>query len=150
MGLLRRIEGGGNGTPVPVATPPPPPPVEVEAPAPPVAPASNASAPPPAPPASERPRGGLAASIAPPPSSGRGVGLSVGQNDRTIKMSRELKARVKNRLIAELDPDMDLSKTAEVKQRIKTLFDLVVEGENIVLTRVERERLFEEVTADII
>src|SRR5436853_164011 len=45
---------------------------------------------------------------------------------------------------------MDLSKTAEVKQRIKTLFDLVVEGENIVLTRVERERLFEEVTADII
>src|SRR4051794_39605837 len=149
MGLLRRIEGGGNATPVPVATPPPPP-AEVEAPAPPVAPAANGSAPPPPPPASERPRGGLAASMAPPPSSGRGAGLSVGQNDRTIKMSRELKARVKNRLIAELDPDMDLSKTAEVKQRIKTLFDLVVEGENIVLTRVERERLFEEVTADII
>src|SRR5215204_1548940 len=148
MGLLRRIEGGGNGTTVPVATPPPPAPVEVEAPAPPVVPASNGSPPPPPP--SERPRGGLAASIAPPPASGRGVGLSVGQNDRTIKMSRELKARVKNRLIAELDPDMDLSKTAEVKQRIKTLFDLVVEGENIVLTRVERERLFEEVTADII
>src|SRR5262249_29615124 len=91
------------------------------------------------------------AAIAPPSAGDRSrVGLSVGQNDRTIKMSRELKSRVKNRLIAELDPDMDLSKTAEVKQRIKTLFDLVVEGENIVLTRVERERLFEEVPADII
>jgi pilus assembly protein CpaF len=45
---------------------------------------------------------------------------------------------------------MDLSKTAEVRSRIKALFDQIVETENIVLTRVERDRLFEEVSADII
>jgi pilus assembly protein CpaF len=87
----------------------------------------------------------------PPPPDTRRAGLSGAFSaSRTADISRELKSRVKNRLIAELDPDMDLSKTAEVRQRIKALFDLVVEHENIVLTRIERERLFEDVTADII
>jgi pilus assembly protein CpaF len=38
----------------------------------------------------------------------------------------------------------------EVRQKIKSLFDQIVESENIVLTRSERDRLFEEVSADII
>jgi pilus assembly protein CpaF len=63
---------------------------------------------------------------------------------------RDLKTRVKTELISQLDPNMDLSKTAEVRQKIKSLFDQIVESENIVLTRAERDRLFEEVTADII
>src|SRR5438105_148158 len=49
-------------------------------------------------------------------------------------IARDLKSRVKGRLIAELDPNMDLSKTAEVRQRIKSLFDQIVQLENIVLT----------------
>jgi pilus assembly protein CpaF len=64
--------------------------------------------------------------------------------------SRELTRRVKSRLIAELDPEMDLTQTGMVRQRIRELFNLVVEQENIVLAHVERERLFEEVAADII
>jgi len=63
---------------------------------------------------------------------------------------KDLKTRVKGKLISELDPNMDLSKTNEVRARIKALFDQIVEAENIVLTRVERDRLFEEVSADII
>ncbi|MEA2641198.1 MAG: pilus assembly protein CpaF, partial [Chloroflexota bacterium] len=63
---------------------------------------------------------------------------------------RDLKSRVKSRLIAELDPSMDLSKTGEVRQQIRTLFERMIEAENFVLTRVERDRLFEEVAADII
>ncbi len=63
---------------------------------------------------------------------------------------RDLRKRVKSKLIAELDPNMDLSKTTEVRQRIKSLFDQIVESESIVLTRVERDKLFEEVAADII
>jgi pilus assembly protein CpaF len=63
---------------------------------------------------------------------------------------RDLKSRVKSKLIAELDPNMDLTKTTEVRARIKLLFDQIVESENIVLTRIERDRLFEEVAADII
>ncbi len=134
MGLLRRIEGSGIAPPVQ-------PPAETVGQTPPGG-ASGAA--------------GGAALVAPPvaapPGEGRRVGLGVVTTSasRTASISRELKARVKNRLIAELDPEMDLSKTAEVRQRIKALFDAVVEGENIVLTRVERERLFEEVTADII
>src|SRR5205823_704575 len=50
----------------------------------------------------------------------------------------------------ELDPDMDMARTADVRQRIKTLFDAVIDAENLVLTRADRERLFEESTADII
>jgi pilus assembly protein CpaF len=142
MGLLRRIEGTGI-TPVPTTpapsdgapgTPTGLPPLTLTGGGPP-----TVAPPPPGPAAPESPR-----------RPGLGLGGAVGATSRTASISRELKARVKNRLIAELDPDMDLSKTAEVRQRIKTLFDAVVEGENIVLTRIERERLFEEVTADII
>src|SRR5579875_1158902 len=131
MGLLRRIEGAG--------APPP------AAPAPPYAvPATPAPSPTPPPP------GGNGAQGQPPAAPLR-TGLTVANpTARTVSLGRDLKMRVKNRLIAELDPEMDLCKTAEVRQRIKMLFDLVVESENIVLTRVERERLFEEVTADII
>ena len=67
-----------------------------------------------------------------------------------VQIVRDLRLRVKSKLIAELDPNMDLSKTAEVRQRIKSLFDQIVESESIVLTRVERDKLFEEVAADII
>jgi pilus assembly protein CpaF len=69
-----------------------------------------------------------------------------GQNN----ILRDLRTRVKGKLIAELDPNMDLTKTADVRQRIKYLFDQIVETENIVLTRSDRDRLFEEVAADII
>jgi pilus assembly protein CpaF len=65
-------------------------------------------------------------------------------------ISRDLKVRVKNRVIAELDPHQDMAQTVEVRQRIKALFDAVVDAENLVLTRVDRERLFEESIADII
>jgi len=67
-----------------------------------------------------------------------------------VQVVRDLRRRVKSKLIAELDPNMDLTKTAEVRQRIKGLFDQIVESESIVLTRIERDKLFEEVSADII
>lgn len=120
MGLLRRIEGAS-------APPKPQAPAGDGAPAAPPAPGSVAT-PPPAPPRQP--------AAAPRP----------GQT----QMVRDLKSRVKGKLIAELDPNMDLSKTTEVRQRIKSLFDQIVESENIVLTRLERDKLFEEVAADII
>src|SRR5581483_3586166 len=141
MGLLRRIEGSGLSPAPPAPAPSDGATHHTPTSLPPL-PTNGGGAPTLAPPAP---------SFAPPEPPRRiGLGGAVGASSRTASISRELKARVKNRLIAELDPDMDLSKTAEVRQRIKTLFDAVVEGENIVLTRVERERLFEEVTADII
>lgn len=62
----------------------------------------------------------------------------------------DLKMRVQNRLLASLDPTMDVTKTAEVRNAILELFEQVLAEENIVLTRQEKQRLFESITADIL
>ncbi|MCC6628730.1 MAG: CpaF family protein, partial [Chloroflexi bacterium] len=62
----------------------------------------------------------------------------------------DLKARVQNRLIAELDPRMDLSNADHVRRTVEETFAQVLEQEQIVLTRVERTRLFEAISAEIL
>ncbi len=62
----------------------------------------------------------------------------------------ELKSRVQQRLIAELDPKLDLTKTDEVRRTVEDIFGQILEMENIVLSRVERARLFEAVAAEIL
>ncbi len=69
--------------------------------------------------------------------------------DSGRSISRDLKARVQAKVIAELDPKSDLSNEAQVRHSIQLLFDQVIEQEGIVLTRIERQRLFEEVYAEI-
>jgi pilus assembly protein CpaF len=63
---------------------------------------------------------------------------------------RSLKDRVKRKLISELDPSLDTAMVDEVRLRLKSLFDQIIEAENLVLTRAEKERLFEELAADVI
>jgi len=62
----------------------------------------------------------------------------------------DIKTRVQNQLIAELDPNIDMSKTSEVRATIEELFDRILTEENIFLGRTERARLFESVVADIL
>ncbi|MCI0520872.1 MAG: CpaF family protein [Chloroflexi bacterium] len=62
----------------------------------------------------------------------------------------DLKTRVQNRLLAELDPSMDISKVNEVRTTIQDLFEQVLAEENIVLSRPERHRLFEQIAAEIL
>lgn len=62
----------------------------------------------------------------------------------------DLKNRVQNRLLAELDPTMDVTKIQEVRATIQELFEQVLAEENIVLSRPERQRLFEQITAEIL
>lgn len=62
----------------------------------------------------------------------------------------DLKTRVQNRLLAELDPGMDVSHTAEVRKSIQELFEQILTEESIVLSRPERHRLFEQIVAEII
>jgi pilus assembly protein CpaF len=62
----------------------------------------------------------------------------------------ELKSKVQNMLIAELDPKMDLSQTAQVRRTIEELFNLILDQQGIVLTRVDRMRLFEAIAAEIL
>lgn len=62
----------------------------------------------------------------------------------------DLKTRVQNKLLAELDPSMDITKTEEVRRTIMDLFEQILNEENIVLSRPERQRLFEQITAEIL
>ncbi|PWB55140.1 MAG: type II secretion system protein E [Anaerolineales bacterium] len=62
----------------------------------------------------------------------------------------DLKTRVQNRLLAEIDPSMDISHTSEVRSTIQDLFEQVLAEENIVLSRPERQRLFEQISAEIL
>ncbi|MCC6957756.1 MAG: CpaF family protein [Anaerolineales bacterium] len=62
----------------------------------------------------------------------------------------DLKTRVQNRLLAELDPSMDISRVNDVRATIQELFDQVLAEENIVLTRPERHRLYEQIAAEIL
>jgi pilus assembly protein CpaF len=62
----------------------------------------------------------------------------------------DLKTRVQNRLLAELDPSTDVTKVAEVRKTIQGLFEQILVEESIVLSRQERHRLFEQIVAEIV
>lgn len=62
----------------------------------------------------------------------------------------DLKTRVQNKLLAEIDPSMDVSRTDEVRRTIQGLFEQILTEENIVLSRPERARLFEQIAAEIL
>jgi pilus assembly protein CpaF len=62
----------------------------------------------------------------------------------------DLKSRIQNRLLAELDPSMDISRVNDVRAAIQDLFDQLLGEENIVLTRPEKHRLYEQIVAEIL
>ena len=61
----------------------------------------------------------------------------------------ELKNRVQKKVIAELDPRMDLSQTSEVRSVIEDMFNTVLAEENAILSRAERNVLLEQIVAEI-
>ena len=71
---------------------------------------------------------------------------AIGSKDAYV----ELKNRVQQRLIAELDPGMDITQTAEVRATIQEMFEAMLAEESIVLTRNEKRRLFEQIVAEIL
>ncbi len=109
----------------------------------------------------EQGQGGSGPAQTPQPSGGQG-----GDNSRlsSIQARRvnapitapqagtyfDLKTRVQNRLLAELDPSMDITKIDEVRRTIQDLFEQILSEENIVLSRPERARLFEQIAAEIL
>jgi pilus assembly protein CpaF len=62
----------------------------------------------------------------------------------------DLKNRIQDRLIAELDPAMDISQTDEVRRTIEEMYDTILAQESIILSRTERQRLFEQIVAEIL
>lgn len=63
---------------------------------------------------------------------------------------KDLKERIQDKLVAELDPAMDVSRTDEVRRTIQDMYEQILAQENIILSRAERERMFEGIVAEIL
>ena len=62
----------------------------------------------------------------------------------------DLKNRIQQKLIAELNPSMDISQSAEVRLTIQEMFETMLVEEKIVLSRTEKRKLFESIVAEIL
>jgi pilus assembly protein CpaF len=62
----------------------------------------------------------------------------------------DLKNRIQQRLIAELDPSMDVTQSAEMRATIQEMFETMLQEEQIVLTRNEKRQLFEQIVSEIL
>jgi pilus assembly protein CpaF len=63
---------------------------------------------------------------------------------------QDLKTRVQNKLLSGLDPSIDVTRTNDVRRTIQELFEQILNEENIVLSRPERARMFEQIAAEIL
>ncbi|MEE8389237.1 MAG: CpaF family protein, partial [Anaerolineae bacterium] len=62
----------------------------------------------------------------------------------------DLKTRIQKKLIAELDPAMDVTQQDEMRHTIEEMYNTILAEEHIVLSRTERQRLFEQIVAEIL
>lgn len=62
----------------------------------------------------------------------------------------DMRMRVQERLISELDPKLDLSNAVKVRRQVEDIFNTILDSESIVLSRAERVRMFESIAADIL
>ncbi len=62
----------------------------------------------------------------------------------------DLKNRIQAKLLSELEPTLDFSRTDELRAMIEEKFDAVLMEDRIVLSRLERQRLFEQIVAEIL
>ncbi|MCA9990990.1 MAG: CpaF family protein [Anaerolineales bacterium] len=62
----------------------------------------------------------------------------------------DLKNRVQQKLIAELDPSIDINQTSEVRATIQEMFETMLVEEQIVLSRNEKRLLYEQIVAEIL
>ena len=68
----------------------------------------------------------------------------------TRDTAKDLKERIQEKLIAELDPQMDVSQTDEVRRTMENMFNQILSQEAIILSRTERQKLFEQIVAEIL
>lgn len=61
-----------------------------------------------------------------------------------------MKARIQHKLMQEIPPDFDMRNKEEIRRQIQELFNSLIAEENILLAKMEREKLFEMIVADIL
>jgi pilus assembly protein CpaF len=123
MSLLKRIESArpaAEGGPAPGVTMPPPPPGAA---------------------------GGPGAPVGPPPPT---MPQRVLPQVPVRESFRDTKFRIQQRVIADLDPKLDLTNQVEVRRQIEEIFSIAVDEEGLALTRAERVRMLEQITDEIV
>ena len=63
---------------------------------------------------------------------------------------RDIKAKLQERIVQDLDPKLDLTDQIGVRREIEEAFNKAVEAEAISVSRTERKRLLDEITDEII
>src|SRR5262249_51496552 len=79
-----------------------------------------------------------------------GNGQGGGANAARDSSFFDLKKKVQNALITELDPKLDLSQTAQVRRVIEEQLNRILAQQGIALNRQDRTRLFEAIIAEIL
>ena len=62
----------------------------------------------------------------------------------------DLKSRIQQKVVAELDPKLDLSKQDQVRKTIEGMFNDFLAQEDVAITRADRARLFDEVLSEVL
>jgi pilus assembly protein CpaF len=63
---------------------------------------------------------------------------------------RDVRSRLQSKIINNLDPRLDLSDAKAVKSSIEEMFNKFIDEEGIVVTRVERQRMLEQIMDEIL
>jgi len=103
--------------------------------------------------ATEAPPGGPPSNVPAPPGGGPPTMPTAPrlQSQAPVRESfRDVKFRIQNRVIQDLDPKLDLSNQVEVRRQIEEIFGKVIDEEGLALTRAERVRMLEQITDEII
>src|SRR5687768_8166245 len=103
--------------------------------------------------ATEAPSGVPASNVPAPPGGGPPQMPSAPrlQSQAPVRESfRDVKFRIQNRVIQDLDPKLDLSNQVEVRRQIEEIFGKVIDEEGLALTRAERTRMLEQITDEIV
>ncbi len=61
-----------------------------------------------------------------------------------------IKERIQDKLLAELDPQIDITQTDEIRRTMEDLFNHILSEAAIILSRTERQNLFEQIAAEIL
>jgi len=86
----------------------------------------------------------------PPTNAPKRTPVNQARKPNTSDAYADLKSRVQNKLLAELDPSMDVNRREEVRRQIQELFNSILIEENIVMNKQERDRLLESISSDIL
>lgn len=76
---------------------------------------------------------------------------SPSKSDKDEQALLEVKERVQVKLINDLDPRIDLkNNTAQVRRQVEEIFNSILDNESIVLSRVERQQMFQSIVNDLL